>query len=130
MHDLKDVGGTQGGLGMFVFGLALLVVGGWLFLDRVTVHGGYWSFFGSQGSSFGVTLIPLMIGIGTLFYSGKSIVGWILTIAGALVIFAGVIANLRVHFQSTSLGVTLIMLTLIAGGLGLIFRSLRPVGSA
>ena len=95
MHDVRDVGGTKGGLGYFMFGFALLVVGGYLLLDRVTVHGGYWSWFGSAQSSFGVTLIPLLLGIGILFYDGKSISG-----SGALVIFAGIIANLQIHFRA------------------------------
>lgn len=127
MHDLRDVGGTKGGLRSFLFGFVLLCVGGYLLLDRVSVHGGYWSWFGSAGSSFGVTLIPLLIGIGMLFYNGKSLLGWLLTGGGALVIFAGVIANLQIHFRSTSLFNTLTMLLLIMAGLGLMFRSLREV---
>jgi hypothetical protein len=129
MHDLRDVGGTRGGLGMFVFGLALSVVGGYLLMDRVSVHGGYWSWFGSSQSSFGVTLIPLLLGIGMLFYSGKSIVGWVLTSGGLLVIFAGIISNLQIHFRGTSLFNTMVILVLIVAGFGTMFRALRPVGS-
>jgi hypothetical protein len=128
MHDLRDVGGTKGGLPSFLLGFALLCVGGYLLLDRVSVHGGYWSWFGSEGGSFGVTLIPLLIGIGMLFYNGKSLLGWLLAGGGALVIFAGIIANLQIHFRSTSLFNTLIMLTLIMAGLGVMARSLREVG--
>lgn len=125
MHDLRDVGGTKGGLPIFILGFALLCVGAYLLLDRVSVHGGYWSWFGSAGSSFGVTLIPLLIGVGMLFYDGKSALGWILAGAGALVIFAGIIANLQIHFRATSLFNTLVMLVLIVAGLGLMSRSLR-----
>jgi hypothetical protein len=128
MHDLRDVGGTRGGLGMFLFGAALMVVGGYLLMDRVSVHGGYWSWFGSSGSSFGVTLIPLLIGIGMLFYHGRSIIGWLLTGGGLAVLFAGIIANLQIHFRGTSLFNTLVMLVLIVGGLGLMFRAMRPLG--
>ncbi len=128
MHDLRDVGGTKGGLPTFILGFAFLCVGGYLLMDRVTVHGGYWSWFGSTQSSFGVTLIPLLLGIGTLFYNGKSMIGWILTGGGLAVLFAGVIANLQIHFQGTSLFNTMIMLVLIVAGLGMMFRALRPVG--
>jgi hypothetical protein len=128
MHDLRDVGGTRGGLGLFLFGLALMVVGGYLLMDRVSVHGGYWSWFGSGQSSFGVTLIPLLLGIGLLFYNGKSFFGWLLTGGGLAVIFAGIISNLQIHFRGTSLFNTLVMLVLIAAGLGMMFRALRPVG--
>jgi hypothetical protein len=34
--------------------------------------------------------------------------------------------NLRIYFEPTSLFNTLIMLVLLAGGLGLLARSLRP----
>jgi hypothetical protein len=125
MHDVRDVGGTKGGLGVFSLGFALLVVGGYLLLDRVTVHGGYWSWFGSAQSSFGVTLIPLLLGIGVLFYDGRSPIGWVLGGSGALVIFAGIIANLQIHFRTTSLFNTLIMLALIMAGLGLMSRALK-----
>jgi hypothetical protein len=127
MHDLRDVGGTRGGLTHFVIGLALTALGGYLFLDRVSVHGGYWRFMGSQSSSFGITLIPLLIGIGMLFYDGSSKLGWVLTVGTFLLILAGIIANLQVHYQGTSLWGTLIMLGLFAGGIGLVLRSVRTV---
>src|SRR5688572_10545161 len=66
MHDLRDVGGTRGGLPHFLVGLVMTLLGGYLFLDRVTVYGGYWHFMGSQSTSFGITLLPLLFGIGML----------------------------------------------------------------
>jgi hypothetical protein len=68
----------------------------------------------------------MLIGIGLLFFSGRNIIGWLLTAGGALFIFAGVIANLHIYFQPTSLFNTMVMLILLAGGLGLIARALRP----
>jgi hypothetical protein len=126
MHDLRDVGGTKGGLPRFVLGFALLCVGGYLLLDRVTVSGGYWSWFGSAQSSFGITLLPLLLGIGMLFYNGKSVLGWFLAGGGALVLFAGIIANLQIYFRATSLFNTLVILGLIMAGLGFMSRSLKP----
>lgn len=124
-HNFRDVGGTPGGLPVFTLGLGMLAGGTYLLLNQVTVHSGYWHFWGQQ--TFGLTLLPLLFGIGFLFYSARSIVGWILTGLGAVFIFAGIIANLEIHFRSTSLFNTLIILTLIVGGLGLVFRSLRPM---
>ncbi|MBP6632284.1 MAG: hypothetical protein KBG28_28795 [Kofleriaceae bacterium] len=129
MHDLRDVGGTRGGLGLFVGGLALLVIGGYLLLDHVTVYGGFWRWGGGYGRGFGMTLIPLLIGIVLLFVDGSSKVGWLLTGGGALIILVGIIANLDIHFRQTSLFNTLLMLTLIMAGLGLIIRSTRAVGA-
>jgi hypothetical protein len=98
--------------------------GGYLLADRVVVASSYWGFFG--GNSFGLTLIPVLIGIGLLFWNGRSIAGWLLTTAGSIFILAGVLANLHIYFQPTSLIHTLIMLVLLAGGLGFIARSLHP----
>ncbi|MCU0291441.1 MAG: hypothetical protein MUF10_05550 [Thermoanaerobaculaceae bacterium] len=125
--EIKGAGGTPGGLWMFFGGLAMVVVGGYLLLNQVEVHSGFWSWWGGQ--TFGLTLVPLLVGIGFLFFDGKSLVGWIVTGAGALIIVAGILANLRIYFQPTSLYNTLLMLALIAGGLGLIARSLRRSGA-
>ena len=114
-------------MGSFFLGLAMATVGGYLLLNQVTVHSGFWSFFG--GNSFGLTLLPLLVGIGFLFFDGKSAVGWILTSLGTLIIIAGIIVNLQIYFRPTSLYNTLIMLALLAGGLGLIVRSLQPAGA-
>ena len=57
-----------------------------------------------------------------------ALTAWAVAEVGYFNIFAGILANLRIHFQQTSLFNTLVMLTLLVGGLGLIARSLRPVG--
>ena len=121
----RGAGGTSGGLGRFFVGLILVAIGSYLLLDRVTVHTSFWR-FGSGGSAFGVTLIPLLIGVAVLFFNGKSILGWVLAIGGFGAIIVGVVSNMDIYFQRTSLLTTLIMLGLIAAGLGLIVRSLRP----
>ena len=76
-------------------------------------------------NSFGLSLVPFIIGIGFLFFDGKSIVGWLLTIAGLVIILAGILMSLHIYFRPTSLFNTLVMLVLLFGGLGLIFRSLK-----
>jgi hypothetical protein len=120
---MKGAGGTKGGIGLFVGGAAMVVVGGYLLLTRVSVISSAWQFYGY--SAFGLSLFPLLIGIGILFYDGRSIVGWLLTGAGALIIVAGIVANLHIYFQPTSLFDTLMMLGLLAGGIGFVARSLK-----
>ena len=123
----RGAGGTSGGLGEFFGGLVLIAIGAYLLLSRVTVHTSFWRMAGG-GSAFGVTLLPLLIGIALLFVNGKSILGWVLTIAGFGAIVVGVVSNMDIYFQPTSLTITLIMLGMIAAGLGLVVRSLRPHG--
>jgi hypothetical protein len=125
---MRGAGGTPGGLGSFLAGLAMVIAGGYLLLTRVTVTSGLWQFWGYN--AFGLSLVPLLIGIGILFFDGRALMGWLLTGAGALIILAGIIANLQVYFRPTSLFDTLVILILLAGGLGLVARSLRPQGSA
>ncbi len=120
----RGAGGTEGGLGTFVIGFAMAVAGGWLLTNQVTVTSGYWRIWGYN--AFGLSLLPFVIGIAFLFFDGKSIVGWVLTLAGAVIIFIGIISNLEIYFRSTSLFNTLLMLVLLLGGIGLIARSLKP----
>jgi hypothetical protein len=122
----RGAGGTPGGVGEFLLGLGMAVAGAYMLTERVTVTSGYWSMWGY--SAFGLSLLPLVIGIGLLFYNGKSIAGWLLTFAGAVIILAGVIMNLQIYFQATSLFGTIVMLVLLAGGIGLVARGLRPHG--
>ena len=120
----RGAGGTPGGLGEFFAGLALAVAGAYLLISRVVVASGFWSFWGYN--AFGLTLIPLVIGIGLLFFDGRSVLGWLLLFVGIVLIFTGIIMNLHIYFLPTSLFSTLMMLTMLAGGVGLVARSLRP----
>ncbi|HJU64698.1 MAG TPA: hypothetical protein VJ596_03435 [Gemmatimonadaceae bacterium] len=120
----RGAGGTPGGVGTFFFGAGMLVAGVYLLLNQVVVTSGLWELWGVN--AFGLSLFPLLIGIGLLFFNGRSVAGWVLTAAGALIIIVGIVANLRIFFRPTSLFNTLLILTLIAAGLGLIARSLRP----
>ena len=120
---MTDVGGTSGGLGEFLIGFAMVCIGGYLLSNQVMVVGSYWNFYGT--STFGITLIPMLFGIGLLFFNGRSIIGWLLTIGGALFILAGVIANMHIYFQAATLFNTIVMLVLLVGGLGLVARAMR-----
>ena len=119
----RSPGGTPGGIGVFLFGLALAIAGGYLIMNQVQVTSGYWGWWGTN--TFGLTLLPLVIGIGLLFFNGRSIPGWLLAGGGAVIIFVGILANLQIYFRQTSLFNTILMLTLFAGGLGLMARGLK-----
>src|SRR5262245_17845137 len=116
-------GGTPGGVGLFIFGLALAIGGGYLIMNQTQVTSGYWHWFGPN--TFGLTLIPLVIGLGLLFFDGRSIAGWVLAGGGAVIIFVGILANLEIYFRQTSLFNLIVMLALFAAGLGLMARALK-----
>jgi multisubunit Na+/H+ antiporter MnhF subunit len=119
----RGAGGTPGGVGEFLFGLGMTVAGGYLLMKQVTVASGYWQIGGYN--AFGLSLLPLLVGIGLLFFDGRSLIGKLLTFGGAVIILIGIIANLNIYFQPTSLFNTIIILALIAGGIGLIARAVR-----
>jgi hypothetical protein len=103
-------------------------VGAYLFLNQVQVTTSFWRIWGMN--AFGLTLLPMLIGVALLFYNGKSVAGWILTLLGFAIIFAAVLMNMDIYFKPTSLYNTLVMLVLLFGGFGLIARSLRTAGGA
>ena len=94
-----------------------------MLISRVTVSSGFWNWGGYN--TFGLSLIPLVFGIGFVFFNGRSLVGWLLVFIGSIIIVSGIIMNLQVYFQPTSLFNTIIMLVLFAGGIGLLAKSVR-----
>ena len=126
---MQGAGGTPGGVGQFFIGLLCAVAGGWLLLNQVTVSsGGYWNLYGYNG--FGLSLIPFILGTGLIFYNAKSIAGWVLLAAGLTIVLVGILVNLNIYFRPTSLFNTLLMLALLAGGVGLMAAALRAKPAA
>jgi len=115
-------GGTPGGIVEFFLGLGMAIAGAYLLTNQVIVTSGFWSVWGYN--TFGLSLLPLIFGIGILFFNGKSIIGWLLLFVGIIIIFAGILMNLHIYFQPTSLFNTIMMIILLAGGIGLIARAI------
>jgi hypothetical protein len=120
----RGAGGTPGGVGQFIIGALMTAAGAYLLLNQVQVTTSFWR-FGAYGG-FGLTMLPLLVGVAVLFYNGKSILGWVLTAGGAVVILAAILMNMDIYFRQTTLFNTLVMLGLLFGGLGLVARSLKP----
>lgn len=123
LDDLKNVGGTPGGMWEFLIGLGMAVAGAYMLISRVTVTSGFWNWGGYN--TFGLSLVPLIFGIGIVFFNGRSVIGWLLVFIGSVIILSGIIMNLQIYFQPTSLFNTIIMLVLFAGGIGLLVKSVR-----
>ena len=121
--DLKTPGGTSGGLIEFVIGFIMTISGGYMLISRVIVTSGFWNWGGYN--SFGLSLVPLIFGIAFVFFNGKSIIGWVLIGISVIFIASGILMNLQIYFQPTSLFNTLVMLALLAAGIGLVVRALR-----
>jgi hypothetical protein len=138
----------------FLLGAVLLSMGAFLFFNQVMVSsqaidlgrglrfgqgfgrtwgGGYGSGIGGGGfglpqglgDSFGLLLIPLVIGVCLLFALRNQRWGWFLVLASVAALAVGVLQTLIMRFQPTTLWNLLTMMALIGSGGGLMFRSLR-----
>src|SRR5258706_16078246 len=104
----RGAGGTSGGLTEFFIGAAMVVIGGYLFLQRLLVTSRICTLWGSSGS--GIALLVVLIGIGVLFFSGRSVICWIMIIIFAFLFFFSGSTKLVVYFMPTSLFETILML--------------------
>jgi hypothetical protein len=126
----RGAGGTPGGLGAFFLGAGLSGLGLYLLFSRVVVSAGIWhGWFGSRlgpGTSIGAVVLLFMVGVGALFFDGKSRMGWVLLPVSLAVLALEVVTSLQIHFLPTSLPLLLLIVGVLAAGLGLLVRSLRP----
>jgi hypothetical protein len=120
---MVGAGGTPGGTWQFFIGLGLAAVGAYLLTQQVTVQTGYWTIGGYN--AFGLSLVPFILGVGMLFFDGRSRAGFVLLFLGVLIIAAGILMNLSIYFQPTSLFNTLLMVGMTAAGIGLLLRALK-----
>jgi len=105
-------------------GLALFILGLFLITQNTIVSTGYFfgGIFGSFNPSFGLLLLPIILGIILLFTLKRKIWGWILIAGGLITILAGVLMSLRITFKPTTLYITILMFACLAAGIGLIIR--------
>jgi hypothetical protein len=128
---MRGAGGTEGGIGRFFVGLIMLIVGGYLLLDAIQVRSpgfglgyGMYSFGGFQLRT-GMILIPMILGIGMIFYDAKTIVGWILAGGSLVALVGGVLSSVRFTMRPQSSFDLIVILVLVAGGAGLLLSSLK-----
>ncbi len=129
---MNGAGGTSGGSGQFILGLLMMCGGFYLLLSGIVVSSNFGMstrLFGF-GSGFGVTsgmiVIPLLIGIGMVFYNAKNYIGWFLMLGSFTALIFGVIASVSMNLRTMSAFDLIAILVLAIGGLGLFVRSLYP----
>ena len=129
----RGAGGSDGGIPFFLIGMIMMIGGGYLLLNGIVVRpnlgmGARVFGIGGMPVTSGMILIPLMFGIGMIFYNAKSWLGWIIAGASLIALVFGVIANTTLQFARLSVFDLLVILVLLVGGLGLFLRSLRKSG--
>lgn len=128
---MKGAGGTEGGVGSFLIGFAMMCGGGYLLLQNIQVTNGF-SFglglyrFGTFSLTTGMVLIPLMLGVGMIFWNSRNVLGWLISIGSIVALIFGVISSLHFVLRTMSLFDLLTILILLVGGTALFLKSLRP----
>ena len=133
---MKGSGGTEGGVGLFVFGLLLAIGGIYFFFDSVRVstgHAGALSGMmgGGRGhgglidtTSMGILFVPFFIGVFALFVDARRHWPWYLTFIGIAILAIEILSRIR-FIIDTKLTHLLGMLVMFAAGCALMFRSYR-----
>ena len=114
----------------FIGGIAMFIGGMFLLLKNLYVQYNFgWQtpFYrvGGMGINSGMILIPFLIGVGMLFFNSKSIVAWLLTVGSLALLILGVITSINFTLAGMSAFDILIILALIAGGIGIFLSSFR-----
>ena len=130
---MMGAGGSDGGTGQFLIGLIMMIGGGYLLLNGIMVRPNFGfgaRVFGIGGMpvTSGMILIPMMFGIGMIFYNSRNWLGWILAGGSLIALIFGVIVNTTLQFAQMSAFDLIVILILLVGGLGLFLRSLRKSG--
>ncbi|MFK7888678.1 MAG: hypothetical protein AB8G16_17615 [Gammaproteobacteria bacterium] len=126
----RGAGGSDGGTGSFLIGLAMMIGGGYLLLNGIVVRPNFGlgaRVFGFGGFSItsGMVLIPFMFGVGMVFYNSRNWIGWLLACGSLLALVFGVIANMTLEMARMSAFDLIVILVLLVGGIGLFLRSLK-----
>jgi hypothetical protein len=133
---VRGSGGTDGGVGLFFFGLLMAVGSVYLFFDSVRVMTGQGGLFsGAMGAgrghgrmidttSMGILFVPFFIGVFSLFVDAHRRWAWWLTYIGIAVLAIEVLSRVR-FIIDTKMTHLLGMFVLFAAGCALMFRSYR-----
>lgn len=114
--DIPDDVATKSDL-CLIGGLGFILTGLLIFFNHVKVTTSIFTSLGFGQEGFGLVLIPLVVGIGIVFYNYKSRLGWIVTSASCGLIIFAVLSQLIMSFPKISiLGLIFMLLPLALGG--------------
>lgn len=98
-------------------GCSLIGVGVLMVLNHIKIGTGVMSMLGFGGGGAGFLILPIIIGIGVMFYDYKNKWGWLLTGGGFVVLLFVLLSQLTMYFAHISmLGFILMFLPLAIGG--------------
>ena len=110
----------------FYVGLLMMAAGVFFLLSKAVVYSNHFGFtIGGITISSGIVVIPLMAGIIWLMNNPKSLLAKILTLAGSVFIIASIMLSIRIMFTTTTYFDYIVMVVLLASGLGLVIRTYK-----
>jgi hypothetical protein len=96
--------------------------GVYLFLSHIVVTSNTSSLFYGHA---GLLIVPFGLGLALLFFSGKSVLGWLLTVGSIGGVLLAILGNLTLFFAPTGLLRTVGMVATMFIGFLMMVRSLR-----
>lgn len=105
-------------------GLALLGLGLLLVFQHVRISSGFLAMLGIGTGGFGLLFIPLMIGIGMMFYNYKNKWAWVITAGSCIMLLLTIIMTLTINFPALSLMQAVIMFLPFALGSSFLVKGL------
>jgi uncharacterized protein len=137
MHEdlVRGAGGTPGGTWLFFSGLVLAAAGLWFFLSNVHVVTRDFGMFsgafsrgmlggGMPAMSTGIVFAPIFFGLVLLFYDARMKWGWALFYTGLAIIVIEILSRIQFLMDMRTSNL-LLMLGMIAAGIGMMLRSFR-----
>jgi hypothetical protein len=137
MHEeiVRGAGGTPGGTWLFFSGLVLAGAGLWFFLSNVHVVTRDFGMFsgafsrgmlggGMPAMSTGIVFAPIFFGLVLLFYDARMKWGWVLFYTGLAIIVIEILSRIQFLMDMRTSNL-LLMLGMIAAGIGMMLRSFR-----
>ena len=109
----------------FIVGLAMLVIGLYLFTGRVSVSSSFFSsgiYYGTVRIPTGAVFVPFIVGIIMVFAKPESFLSKLVAGLGVLIILVSIIMSVNIRLETISLYEWLLYIIAIFGGLGLVCR--------
>lgn len=113
----------------FLLGVILLCVGIYLVCRNTYIEAGWYLWrMGSMSISSGLSVIPVLVGIGMLFYNSKSFIAKLVLIVGIVILLISIIMSVHIRFRTVDLYTYILMFGSIFAGAGLLLRALFKGG--
>jgi len=119
----------RGSAATLLLGFIMMCAGSYLLLESIVVSQTYFLgvglyHMGGMPITGGMILVPLIFGIGFIFFRPSSLIGWALAIGSLSAMILGVIVNTHFGLRQMSLFELIGIFVLCVGGLGLFLRAL------